>query len=245
MVCEARCPSMGAPGRATGPFGALRKRAAMRQHEAEAPGVPVGITERGSCLEREEWRSKGVVWSPEEHCQSSPRREPGAELASVAMTGTLVGSVIGPYGLPAQVRLLVRDQMGVVVRECYPPNARTGYAGVRFEMRGLPADTYTLEVWAPGFWKAVRHEVRVEASRVTDVGMMRLMRANVPRITVLLRHMGVHPPFLHPPSRGARAAVRRDSAGATAAARDLAQKRRERAERIHRPCWARRVRGSA
>src|SRR5713101_1642511 len=140
MVCEAHCPSMGAPGRSTSPFGALRKRAAMRRHEAEAPGMAVGMTEMGSGLDRGEERSKGVIWAPEEPCQSSPRREPGAELAPVAMTGTLVGSVIGPYGLPAQVRLLVRDPMGVVVRECYPPNARTGYAGVRFEMRGLPAD---------------------------------------------------------------------------------------------------------
>jgi hypothetical protein len=186
----------------------------------------------------------GTIQEPQEWCQSSPRREPGADLAPVATTGTLVGSVVGPEGLPAQVRLLVRDSMGVVVRECYLPNARSGYAGVRFEMRGVPADRYTLEAWAPGFWKAVRHGVRIEASRVTDIGMMRLMRADGPRITVLLRHMGVHPPFLHPPSHGARAAVRRDSAVETAAARDLAKKSRERAERLHRPCWARRVRGS-
>src|SRR5947208_418877 len=134
MVCEARCPSMGAPGCSTSPIGAPRKRAAMCQHAVEAPGMPVGMTELGSGLEREERRSKGVVWAPEEPCQSSPRREPGAELAPVAMTGTLVGSVLGPSGLPAQVRLLVRDPMSVVVRECYPPHGRAGYAGVRFEM---------------------------------------------------------------------------------------------------------------
>jgi len=179
---------------------------------------------------------------PAERRQSSPRRELEAESMGVAMTGTLVGSVVGPYGLPAPVRLLVRDQTRAVVRDCYPPNSPAGHAGVRFEVRGLPADTYTLEVCAPGFWRAVRHDVRVEASRITDVGMMRLMRANVPRITVFLRHMGLHPPFLHPPSRGARAALRRDSAVETAAARDLSKKRREGAARTNRPCW---VRGSA
>jgi hypothetical protein len=107
---------------------------------------------------------------------SSPRLEARAELAPVAMTGSLAGSVVGPCGLLTQVRLLVRDPEHAVVRECYPTSFRTGYARVQFEVRGLPVDTYSLEIMAPGFYCELLHSVPVKASCVTHVGVVRLMR---------------------------------------------------------------------
>jgi hypothetical protein len=156
------------------------------------------------CEAQVNWLSMGVVWSPAAQCQCSPRRERRAESISVAMTGTLVGSVEGPWEPRTQVRVLLRDERRAVVREYYPSLSRTGQAGARFEMRGLPPDNYTLEVWAPGFCQERLDGVRIEPSCVTDAGTVRLVRASQPRVPALLRRWGSPLSSAPPPARWSR-----------------------------------------
>jgi hypothetical protein len=139
------------------------------------------LAETGSCLDCNEERPHHPVRAPEGGCQSSSRRWPENGLPSVGMTGSLVGRVVDPCGVPMLARVLVRDHAGAVVRECYPIRSRTGRAEVRFEVRGLPAGTYLLEVAAPGFWE-LHHAVRIEAACVTDVGIVRLIWAKPARV---------------------------------------------------------------
>jgi hypothetical protein len=139
------------------------------------------LAETGPCLDRGEERPYDSLRAAEEWCRSSARRWPEEALPRVGMTGTLVGRVVDPCGLPMLARVLVRDRTGAVVRECYPTRSRAGRAQVRFEVRGLAAGTYMLEVAAPGFWE-LHHSVRIEAACLTDVGIVRLIWAKSPRI---------------------------------------------------------------
>jgi hypothetical protein len=139
------------------------------------------LAETGSCLDRDEERPHNPLRAPEGWCQNRSRRWPEEGLPPVGMTGSLAGRVVDPCGLPMLARVIVRDRTGAVVRECYPIRSRTGPAEVRFEVRGLPAGTYRLEIAAPGFWE-LHHTVRIEAACVTDVGMVRLNWAKSPRI---------------------------------------------------------------
>lgn len=211
MVCEALCAPFEALGRYAAPYTAARKRAASSERPAEVHGVPVETAERADCRDLEDGRSNEVIWAPEEWCLNYPRLGPAAALAPVAMTGSLVGTVRDPDGLVTQVCLLVRDPTEAVVRECYLALSRAVSGGVRFEVRGLPADTYTLEVRAPGFCREVRCGVRVEATCVTNVGIVRLMRPSAPRSHAPLRHERTRPTFLHLPSR--RAGLRPSGTG--------------------------------
>jgi hypothetical protein len=102
----------------------------------------------------------------------------------VALTGGLTGSAVDRSGLPAAARVTIRDRNHTVVREVYTGSPRAGCAGGRFEVWGLPTGVYVLEISAPGFAPEVRHGVRVEAPCVTDVGSIRLIRADSPSISV-------------------------------------------------------------
>src|SRR5262249_26497316 len=125
--------------------------------------------------------------------------EPDEGLAPVALTGGLVGSVVDRCGLPTQARVLVRDNAQVVVAECYTGAPRAGCASGRFEVCGLPTGSYTVDVAAPGFAPQRRHGVRVEALCVTDIGPVRLMRAESPSITVTPNRESVRPLLPRPP----------------------------------------------
>jgi hypothetical protein len=175
VILETHGASFAPAYRPIRPDGACLQRAGRRMAQAEASALLVRLAAIGSSPDREERHSNDAIKAPAECCQSSPRLGPRAPLAPVGTPGSLVGSVVGPCGWLTQVRLLVRDLQGAVVRECFPSRFRSGPAGVRFEARALPASTYLLEVQAPGFCREVRHDVRVVAGCVTDVGIVRLM----------------------------------------------------------------------
>jgi hypothetical protein len=103
------------------------------------------------------------------------------------MAGGLTGTVVEYCGLPVMARVIVRDRSGDVVKECYTGSARAGCAGGRFEVWGLPAGSYVVEVAAPGFAPETRHGVRVEAPCVTNLGPVRLMRGDSPSISARRR----------------------------------------------------------
>src|SRR5207237_626567 len=87
-----------------------------------------------------------------------------------AMTGSLVGGVVDPGGVPVEAHVVIRDDDRVIVRECDPVQPRAGGAGGRFEVRGLPPGFYSVEIAAPGFQRDVRANIWVEASAVTSLG---------------------------------------------------------------------------
>jgi hypothetical protein len=92
--------------------------------------------------------------------------------------------VVDRSGLPATARVVIRDRNREVVRECYTGSPRAGSFGGRFEARGLATGTYVIEITSPGFAPEVRYGIRVEAPCATDIGNVRLMRADSPSITV-------------------------------------------------------------
>src|SRR5438067_2612359 len=126
-------------------------------------------------------------WDLEERRQSSSLLEPEENLAPVALTGGLIGSVVDRFGLPAQARVVVRDATDTMVSECYTAGPRAGSAGGRFEVRGLSTGTYVVEIAAPGFAPQARRGVRIEAPCVTDLGAVRLLRAESPSIAAIPR----------------------------------------------------------
>jgi hypothetical protein len=190
MVCEVQGAFTEAPPRAVGCRDRRWPAAARRDRLALAPRPPAGTPAIVSGLDRLHRRSMGIFWTPIGQCQCSLRRERRDESVPVTMTGTLIGSVVGPWEPRTQVRLLLRDERHALVREYYPGLSSAGNSGAKFEMRGLSPDSYTLEVSAPGFSPELLRELHIEPSCVTDAGTVHLMRSNPPRTPVPLRQWG-------------------------------------------------------
>lgn len=185
MVCEATDTPLAAPGRPGG-FDA----------------APWEHGDRSGRPDPEERRLAGTVWAPEERCQNLPLKERRVTLNPVAKPGSLVGVVVHPGNGWTRSHLLVRDPTGAVVRESILISD-FAFPAVGFEVHGLPAGSYTLEVRAPGFCWELRHGVRVEASCVTDVGTVCLKRATGSPIVVPYPHGEIERRF-----RARRIAVR-------------------------------------
>jgi hypothetical protein len=151
------------------------------------------MVETRAPLGLEDWTLSNLLSEPEPRNHSGSLLEPGETLAPVALTGGLVGTVVDRSGLPAPARVLIRDRNRVVVKECYTGSPRTGSAGGRFEVWGLPTGTYVVEVTAMGFAPEVRHGVLIEAPCLTQLGPVRMTRAHSPSITIPARRDVIAP----------------------------------------------------
>jgi hypothetical protein len=141
-------------------------------------------TETRAPLGLGDWGSHSLRLEFEPQSRGGALLDPEEGLAPVAMSGGLVGSVVDRYGLPASARVLIRDRHRAVIKECYTGGPRAASAGGRFEVWGLPTGTYVVEITAPGFASEVRHGVQIEAPCATNLGAIRMTRADSPSITV-------------------------------------------------------------
>src|SRR5215210_3852503 len=90
----------------------------------------------------EEYRPSHLLPDPEPQSRSGSLREAAEDLAPVALTGGLVGTVVDRSGLPAPAHVVIRDRNRIVVKECYTGTPRAGSVGGRFEVWGLPTGKY-------------------------------------------------------------------------------------------------------
>jgi len=135
----------------------------------------------------EEYRPNNLLPDLEPQSRSGSLREADEDLAPVALTGGLVGTVVDRSGLPAPARVVIRDRNRDVVKECYTSAPRAGSAGGRFEVWGLSTGTYVVEITAPGFAPEIRHGVLIEGPCLTQLGAIRLTRSYSPSISVPAR----------------------------------------------------------